>query len=358
MAEVRELSIGNNVYDIESKSVVDQNTGKLKFWSGTKAEYDAQKLPAGTYYAWETQFPAMEQYYNVMYTLVPSKNMNDPIDVYVLDNGVMRRFTEGNAIFIQYPGETESFISFDIQGCTEHFRTASKDFSSQGKIDNTTLCNITDDDEAGTYEAYSKTESDGLYVHKTGTETITGEKNVNDLKAKYFTLLPQDTGSEGGEIRFNGSNGDLIANQLMIDRNQGRIRIFGPTLDGTVKELFDANFRTGVVSLNGGMPTIKAKYVNGTSGYRIWTDGYCEQWGEFPSKTGWKSTVLSFIKEFKDISYTYFQGGISYGTLSTYGSWSCPQGNKTTKSIQVEHFSDVNFGTSWRACGYLKEGQY
>ena len=41
MSDVQELSINNSTYDIKAKSVVDTNSGKLKFWTGTKAEYDA-----------------------------------------------------------------------------------------------------------------------------------------------------------------------------------------------------------------------------------------------------------------------------------------------------------------------------
>lgn len=41
MADVKELNINNTTYDIKAKSVVDQNSGSLKYWSGTQAQYDA-----------------------------------------------------------------------------------------------------------------------------------------------------------------------------------------------------------------------------------------------------------------------------------------------------------------------------
>lgn len=41
MADVKELNINNTTYDIKAKTVVDTNSGALKFWSGTKAQYDA-----------------------------------------------------------------------------------------------------------------------------------------------------------------------------------------------------------------------------------------------------------------------------------------------------------------------------
>ena len=41
MASVKELEINNTVYDVKGKTVVDNNSGELSFWSGTKAQYDA-----------------------------------------------------------------------------------------------------------------------------------------------------------------------------------------------------------------------------------------------------------------------------------------------------------------------------
>lgn len=41
MADVKELNINNTTYDIKAKTVVDQNGGSLKYWTGTKAQYDA-----------------------------------------------------------------------------------------------------------------------------------------------------------------------------------------------------------------------------------------------------------------------------------------------------------------------------
>jgi hypothetical protein len=41
MSDVQELSVNNSTYDIKAKSVVDTNSGKVKMWTGTKAQYDA-----------------------------------------------------------------------------------------------------------------------------------------------------------------------------------------------------------------------------------------------------------------------------------------------------------------------------
>ena len=41
MPSVKELEFNNTVYDVKGKTVVDNNSGELSFWSGSKAQYDA-----------------------------------------------------------------------------------------------------------------------------------------------------------------------------------------------------------------------------------------------------------------------------------------------------------------------------
>ena len=41
MADVKELQVNNQTYDIKAKSVVDTNSGSVKMWTGTRQQYDA-----------------------------------------------------------------------------------------------------------------------------------------------------------------------------------------------------------------------------------------------------------------------------------------------------------------------------
>lgn len=63
MSDVKELRINNVTYDIKAKSVVNTNSGLVKFWTGTQAEYDA--LPR-EWYAWY-----MPQISDIIYVKVP-----------------------------------------------------------------------------------------------------------------------------------------------------------------------------------------------------------------------------------------------------------------------------------------------
>lgn len=99
-------------------------------------------------------------------------------------------------------------------------------------------------------------------------------------------------------------------------------------------------------------------YVNGTSGYRIWSDGYCEQWGNIPftSTGGWASGTITFLKPFKDTNY-YINGR---GNWSDRQSCDFGLNSKTTTNFNVT--VAINTLTSengaWIACGYLAEGEY
>lgn len=91
-------------------------------------------------------------------------------------------------------------------------------------------------------------------------------------------------------------------------------------------------------------PVVKT-YVNGTSGYRIWSDGYCEQWGEIPAS----STSTTLLKSFIDINYNIFMCGSDYGDHDqVLGSTS-----RTVNSFVYLKSSRKRF---WQASGYLAEG--
>ena len=105
-------------------------------------------------------------------------------------------------------------------------------------------------------------------------------------------------------------------------------------------------------------------YVSGTSGYNIWSNGYCEQWGvathpKFSANTG-SSNTITFVKTFVNSSYNFTitmktDAGNTVGLRSQSVS---PSANK----IQVNWWTTSqlnNTGTYyWRACGYLADNQY
>jgi len=106
--------------------------------------------------------------------------------------------------------------------------------------------------------------------------------------------------------------------------------------------------------------TIIEEYVSGTSGYRIWSSGYCEQWGQASSLTSgaWVIIPITFLKEFADTNYCIttshqhrnYQVN-TYDHITIYGL--------TTTGFVINAYSYASESIDfWRACGYLKDGEF
>ena len=99
-------------------------------------------------------------------------------------------------------------------------------------------------------------------------------------------------------------------------------------------------------------PYITETYKNGRSGYRIWSDGYCEQWGYTTFNA--HGTTVTFPKKFIDTNYTLLcqinpGSGVHYGQticVTAYNSSSFTANGGNTSSLQ-------NKNGWWKACGYI-----
>ncbi len=103
-----------------------------------------------------------------------------------------------------------------------------------------------------------------------------------------------------------------------------------------------------------GFPHIIDYWEQGTEGYIVYSNGYCEQWG-FASTTG----TISLLKEYKDINYN-----VQVSTKETGGGSGLPcsnYSNQTTNSffVRLDYVTaNRNAGAPWRTLGYLAEGEY
>ena len=101
-------------------------------------------------------------------------------------------------------------------------------------------------------------------------------------------------------------------------------------------------------------------YTNGASGYRIWTDGYCEQWGRLTTNSDNVYTV-NLLKEMEDTNYLCLN---SRGVTGNYrasisGAHDSEPFNFTTTSFDVYGYPADGLNTiQWKVTGYLKEGEY
>lgn len=109
----------------------------------------------------------------------------------------------------------------------------------------------------------------------------------------------------------------------------------------------DLNGKADVDLTNCTKPHIVETYVNGTSWYRVWSDGWCEQGGVTSSITG-NTNSVELLKTFADTSFTVQLTPV-FNSAKTY-----------TPAYDITSASTINIGVytdstaiCWRAEGYL-----
>jgi len=103
-------------------------------------------------------------------------------------------------------------------------------------------------------------------------------------------------------------------------------------------------------------------YQNGTSWYRVWSDGWCEQGSYYSSGIGADTYYsLTFLKPFKDTNYFFtnqVQCNRALGTGWDSGCLDEVQSSRTTAGTEVTTDSISNtkthYGFRWQACGYIE----
>lgn len=90
-------------------------------------------------------------------------------------------------------------------------------------------------------------------------------------------------------------------------------------------------------------------YVNGTSGYRVYSDGWCEQWGRIT--IGQDAFVsVTFLKPFMNASY--YANWISCNGENQNGEGTRACDNLTTTSMRIYNGQDCTMLANWYTCGY------
>ena len=116
-------------------------------------------------------------------------------------------------------------------------------------------------------------------------------------------------------------------------------------------------------------PPIKPRNLNNTRyliekgeqdgvNYRIYSDGYCEQWGaKVPSQASWKE--ISLIKTYRDTNYLVLTS--CNGNVNGTSNWTTVTNGQayTTSSIKILGVTaDASWLIAWKTSGYLAEGEY
>lgn len=98
-------------------------------------------------------------------------------------------------------------------------------------------------------------------------------------------------------------------------------------------------------------------YQNGSSWYRVYSDGWCEQGGIYDNGSDVRSieTTITFLKQFTDTNYNFQAQGVRDTT--GYHVTMCGCYAQTNSSIDVicYGFNDIDLARyiKWYACGYI-----
>ena len=100
--------------------------------------------------------------------------------------------------------------------------------------------------------------------------------------------------------------------------------------------------------------SIVETYKNGTSWYRVWSDGFKEQGGYQAAGTAFVDVTVTFLKPFSDANYTFIRNAKRNLAKSdgAIGGWTgYTSKTATTVTFIIEH-PNYALGSDWYACGY------
>lgn len=189
-----------------------------------------------------------------------------------------------------------------------------------------------------TTKVLTRTDSSGTAQYCYGINPFDG--NLGALRIQDYIIggeKPQLTSGwwfdTVNNIFYNVSNGEFIkayrAPVIIATKTNGVISNFQPKQPFSVMDYSST-------------PHITETYVNGTSWYRVYSDGWCEQGGQAPSGT----TSVTLLKKYSDTNY-------NVQTTSTYN------GDTYSTNVTLRTTTSFNFiynGSAvqiWFACGYI-----
>ena len=102
--------------------------------------------------------------------------------------------------------------------------------------------------------------------------------------------------------------------------------------------------------------TLVETYSSGSSGYRLYADGFCIQWGELGwTSSAWATNTKTFLKPYLNTSYLVF----AMGNWSDPASSSCLITSKATTSFNVQYaINNTTQLGAWVALGYASRPVY
>lgn len=203
-----------------------------------------------------------------------------------------------------------------------NFNTANKlvRLDSSGKlpaIDGSQLTNL----PSGSSEPPANMVTTDTAQRITGHKSFSGELTIDKIDGNYGLYI--STHPLKSAIRFGNTERDVI--------------IAGK---GITTEAGDKFLTSGNVTAY-----ITETYVNGTSWYRIWSDGWCEQGGYNSNALA----TINLLKQYTDTNYTVITTILTENSSGNY--YATKVSNKTTSNFMM---TGNEIGSMWQTSGYVK----
>lgn len=108
-----------------------------------------------------------------------------------------------------------------------------------------------------------------------------------------------------------------------------------------------------VMPPTGGITWIIDTYVSGTSGYVLYSNGLCEQWGSTKRSAGGPTRTITLLKPYSNTDYfvvlTSYEGGSG---AAQYNNFQCTQ--KAFDSFKARAGCNESIAMGWQTIGYVK----
>ncbi len=215
-------------------------------------------------------------------------------------------------------------------------------------------------DNVGSYVPESLPNIQGSVYLGTTTTSVTGAMSVDKVAGHGST-----SGTSTDRVHFNASDyNPTYQDNAPVQQRATQMYLYfyvGEFTQTAIEqtaglnaELFNGKADVDTPSIQA--PYLKTTYVNDTSWYRIWSDGYCEQGGRLYNAKDVANTI-TLLKTMKNTNYSVF---IAHGVEGVHNDTANMKRaeepfNFTTTSFQAwTHPSDGLNTVQWKVCGYIK----
>jgi hypothetical protein len=124
---------------------------------------------------------------------------------------------------------------------------------------------------------------------------------------------------------------------------------------GLNAELFNGKVDLPVGRNQSSVGLLVENYVNGTSWYRVYSDGWCEQGGRFNANNTntTASYTVNLLKSYIDVNYSIVTCGYS-NHADQYKNGVAPYSFTTSSFVIQTYNNDALQPIVWQACGYIR----